>query len=145
MRVSVTYHVVTPASSEEGDSADNGWIHPKTERKVSIGGRCVRHDWYTKRVARAKNGEFDWSLREALDYLRNNAEGPIETRLHEAFVRTEGRVSLAAGLTLEARADGHEIVVGRNGYEYGDATTLELHISGVSAGTADRLYRLLRA
>jgi hypothetical protein len=128
--ISVTFETVTEASAEHGDHADHGWIHPDTEAQRSLckGGKRM----YERNLRMARAGRFDWpSLRAAIAFIEDNTSGSWD------YGQVDSR------LTLRKCSDGYDIVMGRNGYEYGESVSHTLHVDGVSDGTLARICRYL--
>lgn len=131
-RFSVTFEVLTDESVEAGDAEDRGWVDPRTEKKRSHvkGGRRVTE----RHVRMARAGKLDWSLKEAVQWLNDNAGGPVSEAEYEW-----------GGMTLRVsfEQDGQDVIMGRNGYEYdGSKTNYTLHCEGL---TVDRAKVVLRA
>jgi hypothetical protein len=148
IRVSVTYDVVTEASVVDGDTADNGWIHPQTEARRSLakGGKRV----YARNLRMAQAGKFDWTLRDAVKFISDNQCGSLEGDLGQPYVQTEAGtgpytqpIILAQDVSVRAPSDGYDIVMGSKGYEHGESVSYTLHVSGITTGTAERLTRVL--
>jgi hypothetical protein len=131
MRVSITYDVVTRESAQDGDTADNGYIHPATEARRSLSNGRNRDIERNMRLARA--GKFDFpSLRAALSFIsaRNCSH-------HESCWVAEDTMSIYTGSEY---SEGYEETF-RGSVVAG--VSYALHISGASHGTLERLARLL--
>lgn len=147
-RVTIGFETLTDDSIEDGDLEDCGHVHPETEKRHSYrkGGARVRQ----ANIRRARMGEFDWELRDAIEWLESNAPGPISDgyvdsgRVLTSGESPDGKVRLVWTLTLRAIADGRDIVMGRNGYEHSRTReNLELHFRSESHGSVQRLRRVL--
>jgi len=105
-RFSVTFELLTPASVEEGDFHDHGWIDPRTERERSLrlGGKAMRE----RNIRMAQKGTFDWRLSAAVKFLNDNAGGPVAQAEYSVGDQT---------LRVDLHQDGSDVVVGRHGYE----------------------------
>ena len=121
MAVSVTYEVITDESATDGDTADNGYVHPETEarRSFATGNRRLRD----RNIRMAQAGKFHWTLREALRF--------IDAQCCESF---EGQVD--DHMTVRAMGEYHASQYEQLQVNYA------LHIDGVSSGTLDRLARV---
>lgn len=147
--VTVGFETLTDESVENGDIEDCGYVHPETEKRHSYrkGGERVRQ----ANIRRSRSGEFDWTLRDAIEWLDSNNPGSLEGYVDSGRVltsvdSTDGKVRLVWTLTLRAIADGQDIVMGRRGYEYADEReNLELHFRSESHGSVQRLRRVLSA
>jgi hypothetical protein len=145
----VGFETLTDESIENGDIEDCGHVHPKTEKRHSYrkGGERVRQ----ANIRRSRAGEFDWRLRDAIEWLDSNNPGYLEGYLDSGRVltsgeSTDGKVRLVWTLTVRAIADGYDIVVGRNGYQHAETReNLELHFRTESHGSRERLKRVLAA
>lgn len=132
MRVSVTYDLVTEASAEDGDHADNGYIDARTERRRSFSNGRKRDIDASMRQARA--GKFDFpSLREALRFIDAQNCGHHET----CWLGTEDCLSVYCtdayqGCDVES-IRGSRVV----------SVSYCLHIEGCSEGTMERIARML--
>lgn len=139
MRVSVTYDLVTRESSEDGATADNGYIDARTEQRRSFSNGRTRDIERNRRIARAGRCDFH-SLREAMAFIERQCCEHMETCW-------TGPLGAAGESTLSVYCTG-----ARDEYESelfnGSrivSTDYCLHIDGCSAGTADRIARLLAA
>lgn len=126
LSVTITYDTVSEASVVDGDHSDNGFIDPHGERRSFSNGR--KRD-IARNISQARRGRFEWSLLDALDFLRKQ-DGDREP--------------------WEAQTDGTRMSVRVFG-EYNESDSAELqatytlHLKGerVSAGTWARISRLL--
>lgn len=130
MRVSVTYDIVTEASAVDGDHADHGYIAPGTEtrRSYARGGKRV----IERNIRMSRAGRFDWTLREAIDFIVGRSCASHET----CWTGADDHMSIRAsseyqGCDIE-RLGGSTVV----------SVAYDLHIAGASDGTLDRLARL---
>ena len=105
-KFSVTFELLTAASVQEGDTADHGWIDPRTERERSlcVGGKVMRE----RNIRMAQKGTFDWRLRDAVKFLTDNAGGPVAQAEYNVGDQS---------LRVDLHQDGSDIIMGRNGYE----------------------------
>lgn len=132
MSVSVTYDLVTEESVQDGDTADNGYIHPTTEQRRSFSNGRRRDVERNMRLARAGKLDFP-SLRAAFAFIDNQSCAHHET----CWSGNETTLSVRAtdayqGLDIEEC--GGSLVL---------SVSYDLHIEGVSNGTLDRLARVL--
>lgn len=132
LRVSVTYDLVTEESAQDGDTADNGYIHPTTEARRSFSSGRKRDLDRNHKLARA--GKFDFpSLRAALAYVSGRNCASHET----CWTGDESCMSIYANGEYEGCDVEHfrgSRVVSAN---------YALHIEGASLGTLERLARVL--
>lgn len=137
MRVSVTYDLATEDSVQDGDTADSGYIDARTERRRSFSNGRKRDVESSMRQARA--GKFDFpSLREALRFIDAQSCSHHET-CWTGPLGAAGESTLSVYCT-DAYQDGHsEHVRGSRVV----SVSYCLHIDGCSAGTADRIARVL--
>lgn len=139
MRVSVTYDLVTEESSQDGDHADHGYIDARTERRRSYAAGRKRDVESNMRQARA--GKFDFpSLREALAFISKQSCAHHET-CWTGPMGAAGEQTLTVYCTDAYQGCDVETVDGSQ------VTSVSycLHIDGCSAGTADRIARVLAA
>jgi hypothetical protein len=143
----VGFETLSDESIENGDTEDCGYVHPETDKRHSFKkcGERVRR----ANIRRSRAGEFDWRLRDAIEWLDSNNPGYLDGHLDSGRVlpsgeSTDGKVRLVWTLTLRAIADGHDIIVGRNGYQHAKTReNLELHFRTESHGSRERLKRVL--
>lgn len=131
MEASITFETCTPDSLEAGDHADHGWIAPN-EYRVSLG-RAGRN--YGKRVRMSQRGRYDWRLGDAVRFMLgklSNGQSEVDVDVRTGF---SDRLPFiwALRVTVE-RCQEDEQCEETVGYD--------LHVSGLSEGTADRLERL---
>lgn len=139
LRVSVTYDLVTEESVQDGDTADNGYIDPATERRRSFASGRKRDVERSMRLSRA--GKFDWpSLRAALAFIGSQNCAHHET-CWTGPLGAAGESALSVYCT-DAYQDCNAEYVGKSRIV---STSYCLHIDGCSAGTADRIARMLAA
>lgn len=119
MRVCITYARVTEESLQDGDTSDNGFY---TERGWhSLNGRTERNR--QKTIRKAQCGRYDWTLRDALSAIAD----------------------FQADCVFWCWNDEIQIHSERRQRDETDQYTEEytVHIQGISAGTAERLYDLI--
>lgn len=127
LKVSITYDTVSESSVVDGATADNGFIAPDGERRSFSNGR--KRD-IERNVSAARRGKLEWSLRDALEWLKRQDGGRDP---------------------WEATQDGDSIAVrvfGEHDPSNADElqATYTLHIKGqVSLGTWERLARALES
>lgn len=132
LRVSVTYDLVTEALVQDGDTADNGYIDPATERRRSFSNGRKRDLDRTHRLARA--GKFDFpSLRAALAYVSGRNCAAHET----CWTGDESCMSIYA----TGEYEGCDVEHFRGSRVL--SANYALHIEGASLGTLERLARVL--
>jgi hypothetical protein len=137
MRVAVTYDLVTEESVRDGDTADNGYVDARTERRRSFSNGRKRDVESNMRQARA--GKFDFpSLREALRFIDAQNCGHHETCwTGPAGAAGESRLDVYctdAYQGLDIETCGGSLVV---------SVSYCLHIEGCSSGSLDRVARML--
>lgn len=73
--IHITFELVTPASAEDGDFADHGWLAPN-EQEISLvrdcRGRSLQDVARKSRIRRSQAGKFDWTLRDAVRFMVGN-------------------------------------------------------------------------
>lgn len=122
LRINVTFETITEESARDGDTADHGWVDPRTEGRRSLcrGGKRI----YERHVRMAQRGRFNWDLSAALRFIEaqrcESYEGQVDDRI---WVRAMG----------EYHASQYE----------GLQTNYALHIEGCSDGSMRRIERLL--
>jgi hypothetical protein len=119
MTVSVTYDVV------DGDTADNGYIDPRSERRRTFRSPRGRY------VKAAQKGRYDWpSLRAAIEFIDAQNCASHET----CWTRSDDTLTIYASDAYETHSTD-----ARPGEL---ALSYALHITGVTYGTLDRLARM---
>lgn len=131
MRVSVTYDIVTPASAEEGDAAERGYIDPRTERERPTDAGRKRDIERTERAAKA--GRLNWSLRDAIAFIGRQNCARHETDWTQG---ANGR-GLAVYATDAYETQSTDARPGVLSVNY------SLHVDGLSYGSFARLARVL--
>lgn len=134
IRVSVTYDLVTEASASDGDHADNGYIDARTEQRRSFRRGGWRNTERSMRLARA--GKFDFpSLREAMRFIdAQNCEHHETCWLGSEDCLSVYCTGAYQGCDVES-VRGSQVV----------SVDYCLHIEGCSAGSMDRIARVLAA
>jgi len=130
MQASVTFETVTPESCEQGDFADHGWIAPN-EYRVSLG--KAGHA-YSKRVRMAQRGRYDWRLGDAVRFILgklSNGQSEVDVDVRTGSDRLPFIWSLR--VTVERCQEDEQC---------NETVGYDLHLSGLSQGTADRLEAL---
>jgi hypothetical protein len=132
MRVSVTYDIVTEASVVDGDHADNGYIDPRDESRRSFArGGKVR---VGRNIRMSRTGRFDWTLREALEFLDNRSCQSYES----CWQRSDDTLS------IDGSGEYQGCDVERMGGSRVISVSYTLHIAEATYGTLDRIARLLQ-
>lgn len=128
--VHVTYETTTEESTQAGDLDDHGFMSP-SEYRVSLGNAQGKR--YTKRVRAAQRGRYDWTLGDAVRFVRGKMTGSTAT-VNVDICMGEPGWCLTVYVDRFQEDEGSAEAVG-----YG------LHIEHISEGTADRLCRLFEA
>lgn len=113
-RFHITFSESSYSSSGSGaDFGCYGWVLPRTEALRYVDDDAVR---------RMVDGEFRWpTLRAALDWMRDNATGPLVVSCDHY---EPGYV------TVSCEQDGPDVDMGPGGYQYSDVrTAYTLHIA----------------
>jgi len=133
-KVSVTYTLITEESSQDGDSADNGYIDPATERRRSFSNGRKRD--VQRNIRRAQAGAFEFpSIREALAFIDRQSCSHHET----CWDGCDRSLSVSCtgayqGCDVESFRGSRVVSV-----DY------DLHVQGTSYGTLERIARMLAA
>ena len=139
MRVSVTYDLTTEASATDGDHADHGYIDARTERRRSYARGRKRDIQRNHRMA--SDGKFNFpSLREALAFIDKQCCSHHET-CWTGPLGAAGESALRVYSTDAYQDCNAEYVDGSLVVSIGYC----LHIDACTAGTADRIARMLAA
>jgi hypothetical protein len=126
LSVSVTYDAVSNASIIDGDTSDNGYIDPRTERRRTFRSKGQRY------VKAAQRGRYDWpSLRAAIAFIDAQNCASHET----SWTRSDDTLTIYASDAYETHSTD-----ARPGEL---ALSYALHITGATYGTLDRLARML--
>jgi hypothetical protein len=137
--VSVTYNLTTEESVQDGDHADHGYIDARDESRRSYAAGRKRDIESNMRQARA--GKFDFpSLRAALAFISSQNCAHHET-CWTGPLGAAGESTLSVYCTDAYQGCDVEHVDGSRVVSIGYC----LHIDGCSAGTADRIARVLAA
>ncbi len=130
--VRVTYDVVTEASVVDGDTADGGFIDPRTERRRSL--KRGGHREHDRTLKASRSGKLDWSLRAAIEFIDGRSCAGHESD----WQRSDDRMS------IDARDEYQGCDIERMGGSRVVSINYTLFIDGVSFGTLDRIARLLQ-
>lgn len=133
IKVSVTYDVVTEESVQDGDTADGGFIDPRTERRRSLKRGGKREYERTLKASRA--GRLNWDLSEAMRWIEAQCCGHHETD----WCPENDRCGLTVYSTDAYETHSTDAQPGVLSINYA------LHVKGLSAGSFIRLARLLRS
>lgn len=125
LSVTITYDVISEESVVDGATCDNGFIDPHGERRSFSNGR--KRD-IARNISQSRRGHFEWSLLDALDFLRKqDGDREVWEATHDGdrlSVRVFGEYNEGNGPELQA--------------------TYTLHLKGnLSRGTWTRIERLL--
>lgn len=131
-RVSVTYTLITEASVQDGDHADNGYIDARTERRRSFSNGRRRDVERNIRIAQSGKCDFP-SIREALRFIDAQNCSHHES-CWDGSERTLGISATDAYQGCDVETLGGSPVISVN---------YDLHLQGLSYGTLDRLARVL--
>ncbi len=133
MTVHVTYDVVTEVSVQDGDTADGGFIDPRTERRRSLKRGGKREHERTLKASRS--GRLDWTLRAAIAFIDAQNCGHHETD----WCPENDHCGLSVYATDAYEAHSTDAQPGVLSINYA------LHVKGLSGGSCGRLARLLRS
>lgn len=133
IRVTVTYDVITEDSAEHGDTADGGFIDPRTERRRSLRRGGKREHERTLKASRA--GRLDWTLRAAIEFIDAQNCGHHET----CWCPENNHCGLTVYSTDAYETHSTDAQPGVLSINYA------LHVTGLSDGSFIRLARALKA
>lgn len=132
MRVSVTYDVVTEESVVDGDTADGGFIDPRTERRRSLKRGGKRE--YERTLKASSSGRLHWDLSEALRWVKAQCCAHHETD----WCPENNHCGLTVYSTDAYETHSTDAQPGVLSINYA------VHVRGLSDGSYTRLARVLR-